>query len=333
MLAQSPIRACLRGARQALDRGAYAEYARTRLGELDRHEHDPSRRSPGRRLAKALPSPTLPRSASSARFEVVLTSQGAPAVRDAQAGEVMHPVVGAVVESERLYVAQSHLGERLAESGGPFTLFDVGLGAGSNALAALRAARAAPACARRLLLLSFERDLGALELACSESGAHALGLSCPDRAALCALLSAGVHEEPRASWRLLPGDLLETLLSESARADLVFWDPYSPRVNPELWTVLAFRRLRERCGEAASVFTYSTATSVRAALLLSGFYVGVGNPSGPKQETTAAATRKELLARPLEARWLERLDRSSAPLPADAPGDALERLRAHPQFR
>jgi queuine tRNA-ribosyltransferase len=142
-----------------------------------------------------------------------------------------------------------------------------------------------------------------------------------------------MHEEPRASWRLLPGDLLETLVSERAKADLVFWDPYSPRVNPDLWTVLAFRRLRERCLEEAAVFTYSTATSVRAALLLSGFFVGVGDPSGPKQETTAAATRRDLLARPLEARWLERLDRSSAPLPADAPSDALELLRAHPQFR
>ena len=55
--------------------------------------------------------------------------------------------------------------------------------------------------------------------------------------------------------------------------------------------------------------------------------------SGPKQETTAAAAGPGLLARPLDARWLARLARSSAPFPPDAPGDALDRVRAHPQFR
>jgi queuine tRNA-ribosyltransferase len=97
--------------------------------------------------------------------------------------------------------------------------------------------------------------------------------------------------------------------------------------------VAAFRRLRERCGPDATVFTYSTATSVRSALLLAGFFVGVGDPSGPKQETTAAAARPELLARPLDRRWLARLDRSSSPFPADADADALALVRAHPQFR
>ncbi len=325
--------ALMRGAREAIEAGGYQAYARAQLEALDRHEHDPSRRPPGRRTAPPLPSPGLPATAAGGRFEVVLTSQGAPAVRDAEAGEVMHPVVGAAVESERLYVAQSRLRERLAGGGGPLTLLDVGLGAGSNALAALRAARAAPPGARRLELWSFERELGALQLAASPAGAAALELCDEDQAALRALLAQGAHREEGASWRLLLGDLLATLPGQPLQADLVFWDPFSPRVNPGLWSVGAFRLLRERCGPEAAVFTYSTATSVRSALLLAGFFVGVGDPSGPKQETTTAAVRPELLARPLDGRWLARLDRSSSPFPADAPGDALERVRAHPQFR
>ena len=86
------------------------------------------------------------------------------------------------------------------------------------------------------------------------------------------------------------------------------------------------------CGPRADLYTYSTATATRAALLLAGFYVGVGDPSGPKEQTTAAATDPTLLARPLDGRWLSRLERSSAPFPADAPPDALDRIRAHPQF-
>ncbi len=332
----------LRGARAAVEAGRYAAYARSRLEAIDRHEHDPSRRPPGRRLPPAIwrgsqeagpPEPSARLAPAGARFQIVLTAQGAPSVRDAAAGEVMHPVVGAAVESERLYAAQSRLRERLGEPGPPLALFDVGLGAGSNALAALRAARQAAPGGRGLLVLSFERELGALELAASEAGAAALGLGALDLAAVRALLERGEHEEARIRWRLLQGDVAETLPRTPDEADLIFWDPFSPRVNPGLWTCAVFGALRRRCGPAAVLFTYSTATSVRTALLLAGFHVGVGDASGPKQETTAAATRASLLARPLDARWLSRLERSSAPFPPDAPPDALARVRAHPQFQ
>jgi queuine tRNA-ribosyltransferase len=272
---------------------------------------------------------------------VVRTALGAPAVRDAEAGEVMHPVVGAAVESERLYVAQSRLRQRLAEPGPCLVVYDVGLGAGSNALATLRAGRA-PESRRALHVVSFERELAAATLAASAPGAAALQLAPEDAAALAALLRDGRHEAPGTAgregaatlrWTLQRGDVQETLPRCEVRADVVFWDPFSPKVNPALWTLSAFRAVHDRCGPAATLYTYSTATAVRAALLLAGFFVGVGDPSGPKEQTTAASTDPALLARPLDARWLERLSRSSAPFPDDAPPDALARIRAHPQFR
>jgi queuine tRNA-ribosyltransferase len=112
----------------------------------------------------------------------------------------------------------------------------------------------------------------------------------------------------------------------------VFWDPFSPKVNGALWTVGAFSRLAARCAPGATLFTYSAATATRTALLLAGFGVGRGDASGPKVETTAAALPPALPARPLDARWLERLARSSAPFPVDAPRGALERIRGLPQF-
>jgi queuine tRNA-ribosyltransferase len=337
----------VRGAREAIDAGRYAAYAREKLEAIDRHEHDPARRAPGRRrviaLAATATSPSPPASGprphpsppppNGHRFELVLTSLGVPAVRDAILGEVMHPVVGPAVESERLYVAQSRLRERLAQVGPPLVLFDVGLGAGSNALAALAAAEGLAGPGRRLELVSFEADPRALELATSEDGAARLGLSPPALTAARALLARGTYESPRARWRLVLGDVREALAGEAGPADLVFWDPFSPKANPELWTLSAFSALRARCGDRAALFTYSTATAARSALLLAGFHVGAGDPSGPKQETTAAATDPALLARPLDHRWLARLARSSARFPPDAPPDALERVRAHPQFR
>jgi queuine tRNA-ribosyltransferase len=361
----------VRAARQAIEEGRYAAFARAKLAELDRHEHDPAGRPPGRRNVPRLPPlppgavhgegnasasasasaevaaaaaaggpSAAPGSASAcnpeataptARWHLVLTSLGIPAVRDAEAGEVMHPIVGPSVESERLYVAQSRLAARLAEPGPRLVLFDVGLGAASNALAALAAAeRAAPG--RALEIVSFERETGALALAASDEGAAALGLDRSARAAALELLTRGRHERPRVLWRLALGELLETLPAEPSRAEVIFWDPFSPKVNPTLWTFGAFVAARARCAERATLFTYSTATATRSALLLAGFFVGAGDPSGPKDATTAAATETSLLARPLDARWLSRLARSSAPFPPDAPADALDRIRAHPQF-
>jgi len=338
----------VRDARTAIEEGRYAAYAREKLSAIDRHEHDPSGRPPGRRgmptatstriaTPSPSPSPTLTSTSTSTptpvpRFQLVTTSLGVAAVRDAEAGEVMHPIIGPAVESERLYVAQSRLPSLVAAPGPRLVLLDVGLGAGSNALAALRAAEAA-AEGRGLEIVSFERDLGALALAVSDEGAARLGLDTTARDAGRALLARGRFESRRVVWRLVLGDALETLRGEDARAELVYWDPFSPKANPGLWTCAAFAAARARCAERAALYTYSTATATRAALLLAGFFVGQGDPSGPKEQTTAAATDPALLARPLDARWLARLERSSAPLPKDAPADAMERIRAHPQFR
>ncbi|HYG66478.1 MAG TPA: tRNA guanosine(34) transglycosylase Tgt, partial [Anaeromyxobacteraceae bacterium] len=94
----------MRGARRAIEEGRYGAFAKERLAAIDRHEHDPHRRPPGAR--PAAPAPEGP------RWEIVTTA-GGPAVRDRDAGEIMHPVVGAATESEQLYVAQSRLAARL----------------------------------------------------------------------------------------------------------------------------------------------------------------------------------------------------------------------------
>lgn len=323
----------MRRARAAIAAGRYAAFLGTTLAAIDRHEHDVRARVPGRRAeqtsASSEPAAPLP------RFAIVATTSGAPAVLDREAGEVMHPGLGAAAEAEHLYVAQSRLGARLAQGGAPLVLFDVGLGAAANALAALRCARAAPAGARRLALFSFERDLGALAHAAAQDGAARLQWSAADRAAALALLEHGAYDEPQVSWRLLQGDVLDTLARAPQCADLVFWDPWSPRTNPELWTTRAFAALRDHCAPGAELFTYSRATAVRSALLLAGFHVGVGAVVGNK-ETTAAALPPALPVQPLDLRWLTRLQRSSAALPSDVAAAevpaAFRQIAAHPQF-
>ncbi|WP_394825490.1 MnmC family methyltransferase [Pendulispora albinea] len=268
------------------------------------------------------------------RCEVVTTRSGVRAMRDGETGELMHPVVGPQVEAEQLYVAPSRLAQRLNEGAeGALVLLEVGLGAGSNAAAAWKLSERMPQTARRLTMVSFDRTLAAFELALAEEHAADFGLQGDAATAARTLLASGACETARTSWRLVLGELPFTLASmPPSMADVVFWDPFSPRANPTLWTVAAFAALRRLCRAGATVHTYSRATATRSALLLAGFAVGRGESTGEKAETTVAAVDASDLERPLDGRWLERLARSSAPLPSDAPPDALERIRAMPQF-
>jgi queuine tRNA-ribosyltransferase len=269
-----------------------------------------------------------------ARHEVVTTRGGARAVRDRKTGELMHPVVGPRVEAEKLYVGASRLEARLREPGiETLVLLDVGLGAGSNAIAAWKVSERLPASARRLEIVSFDHTTAALELAASDEHAAAFGFEGSAARAAHALLGSGRVETPRSVWRLETGELPSTLARVPPHAaDVVFWDPFSPRANPELWTMAAFAALRLACRNGATVHTYSAATATRSALLLAGFAVGVGDDTFAGKQTTQAAVGIEGLARPLDRRWLERLARSSAALPADAPADALARIAGASQF-
>ncbi len=256
---------------------------------------------------------------------------GAVAVRDLATGEVMHPGVGPLVEAEFLYVRQSRLEDRLRETGGAtLVVFDIGMGAGSNAVATRAVSERAPAHAARLELVSFERDPSALRFALKH--ADVFGLDGENGEAARALLDRGYHDSARTRWRLAWGDVLDALARETSRADIVLWDPFSPRANPSLWTVAAFTAIRRVAGSGCTLFTYSASTAVRVALLLAGWSVGVGDAIGDKAATTAAAVRASDLARPLDRRWLSRLSRADVPLPVDAPADVVERVGGAPQF-
>ena len=266
--------------------------------------------------------------------EVVVTRGGARAMLDRITGEVMHPVVGPLIEAAALYVEPSCLAERLRRHApAPLVLFDVGLGAGSNALAAWRASEALGPSARCLEIVSFDRSLAALRLAASPAHAAAFGFDGDAGRAAAALDAEHRHETARTLWHVHLGELPDVFAAAPAGSvDVVFWDPFSPRANPALWTVAAFAALRRVCREGATVHTYSRATSTRSALLLAGFAVGIGATTGADKPTTIAAVDLGDLQQPLDRRWLQRLSRSSAPLPLDAPADALMRIGKLPQF-
>jgi tRNA U34 5-methylaminomethyl-2-thiouridine-forming methyltransferase MnmC len=268
-------------------------------------------------------------------FEIVTLRSGPRAVKELASGEIMHPAIGPWAEANHLYVEQSRLVELLQRPASePLRIYDVGLGGAANAAAALSCASAlGSAQARALEIVSFDRTLEPLRLALGNPDAFPFLV--PFREAAERLAERRAWEGPRARWQLRLGDALEQLDDAPAPADSVFFDPFSPKANPDLWTLTAFRALRSRLGANGLLITYSASTAVRVTLLLAGFFVGAGVGVGAKGETTVAATGLDALRQPLGARWLARWSRSPKrePLGNTEEGDVEGRLRAHPQFR
>lgn len=287
-------------------------------------------------------------SSSEAPFSLVRLPNGTHSVRTRAYAETMHPAVGPAAEADALYVNQLQLKSRLAAHAGEFVIWDIGLGAGANILAALRSA---PFRSGRLRLLSFDLDLAPLQFAW-ENRAQ-LGYFTGFEDAVASLLTDGQvtfeHAGQTVEWTFHAGNfpiLLHAAVRSSARwpaPSAILFDAFSPAKNPEMWTAALFADLY--AGLSADVpcnlATYSRSTHFRVALLLAGFYVGSGQGTGQKEETTLAANDSKLLAQPLPAAWLERIRRSSSaeplwePVYRQAPlgEETLARLRQHPQFR
>lgn len=284
-----------------------------------------------------------------AAYRIVSVGKGLCSVHDAAYGQTCHPGVGPAAEAESLYVRQTRLHERLASASDPFVAWDVGLGSAANAVALLHAARLSP---REIHLVSFDRTLDPLRFALSHTKSlpHLVGWEEP----LGELVEAGVatfsNDQCRVRWQFqggdFPGRVRSALEALPHRAlpppDLILYDPFSPAANAEMWTLPLFTGLRQLVlpPRPCLLPTYSRSTLVRVTLLLAGFWVGAGHPTGAKEETTLAATDPSLIERPLDRRWLDRALRSHSAEPLMAPPyrqrplseESRSLLLAHPQF-
>jgi queuine tRNA-ribosyltransferase len=285
-------------------------------------------------------TPKKPKRQVLGHYEIHTAFEGFASIRHIHSGEIMHSRTPPMEEAQRLYIDQSRLSERLREAeSGPLVIWDVGLGAGANAMAAIACYEQQEQPVRDLHIVSFENDLDSMRLAFQNNTQFRyLRHSGP-----AAILKEGAWQSkthPGLAWTLMQGNFLETLGAAPLPPDLIYYDLFSGKTNAEAWTLAAFHRLFEVCRERrVELFTYTCSTASRVALLAAGFYVARGRSAGAKMETTIALTpgavrdHHELLA----DEWLGKWKRSSARFPADLPAadhSAWEEvILQHPQFR
>ncbi len=280
-------------------------------------------------------------------YKLVQLTNGEHSVHSFAYGETMHPGVGPVQEAKALYVDQLKLRERLKNHHGEFVVWDVGTGGAANVLTFFRSTQDIKAEVR---VVSFENTLEPLRFALENS--EKLGYFSGYEKNVSDLLSGKTrvefqNENQKVRWEIHERDF-PALLKNVSRTELsqphaIFFDPFSPKKNPAMWTAPLFADLFRLLDpqRPCSLATYSRSTIIRASLLLAGFFVGAGKSTGPKEETTIAANTLDLLDAPLDKSWLERARRSESAEPLWEPiyrqeklsNATFEKIKAHPQFQ
>ncbi|MGH7965265.1 MAG: tRNA guanosine(34) transglycosylase Tgt [Candidatus Binatia bacterium] len=330
----------LRGIRESILRGDFLSYYEQKRIELVRNDEE----NPGRPPKKAKTT----RPARLGNYEIHRSAQGFVSLRHVSSGEVMHSVNPPREEAHTLYIEQSFLAARLIKRQAlveALVIWDVGLGAAFNAMAAIHCFERCYAAQggntlRPLHVVSFECDLDSLILAAKNPGCFPhLRHGAPGK---ILTNSQWEHASGLLQWELRKGDFRDCL-EAAPIPDLIFYDPFSAKTNSALWTAEIFARIFQRCTpKSAELYTYSVSTAVRVALLTVGFFVAEGVGTGPKSATTIAFTRATgaaehpLSPRLLGPQWLTRWRRSQEKLPATLAKEEQPRfeqcIEAHPQF-
>jgi tRNA U34 5-methylaminomethyl-2-thiouridine-forming methyltransferase MnmC len=211
--------------------------------------------------------------------KLVQTQDGTFTLRHPDYDEEFHSNKGARFEANSLYMDASGFRRHLRDTDDPRSLavLDVGLGLGYNALATIESWMQGKG-AQDLLLISLEQTADLVAAVADPSCAWKQGWSSHWQVWSAALQDElrwqATFTHPQSSrtlrWQVLVGDAREADLSSFA-FDYIWQDAFSPRKNPELWSIAWFEKLCASSHPSVQLVTYSVARMVRDHMEAAGW--------------------------------------------------------------
>lgn len=158
-------------------------------------------------------------------------------------------------------------------------ILDICFGLGYNSAAAIDTIkRINPEC--RIMIYAFEKDRDILDRT---------GEVNPEfenyEIIRAAAVSHGVRRD-NVSMDIFFGDARQRIREPDVLADAVFFDPFSPRNQPSMWTREFFSDICKKMKQGAILATYSCARVVRGNLKAAGFEVKDGPIVGRRSPST-----------------------------------------------
>lgn len=187
------------------------------------------------------------------RFELRPTSDGSLTVYDHEVKECYKSRHAARLEAEYVFFRPGVLENPFYESAKPFRVLELGFGLGTNFLHLL---------SRNFQgeFVSIERDMAGVQFFLSQESAEELAL----------LVSKGTWENHRLSARILKDDFhsaMDRLKAEGFLAHAIFFDPFSPKANPESWTSSLFEKAASLLAPGGRLVTYSVSRAAKDAAI------------------------------------------------------------------
>ena len=198
--------------------------------------------------------------------------------------DIYHSAAGAWRQAEHVFLNGNQLPQRWAGCA-QFVIVETGFGLGTNFLATWAAWSKDPQRCQKLHFVSIEKhplrqqDLRQIWLANSEKifGAEDKASAYPIRRTLIDQLTAqwptltpGLHRlvfaQGQVTLTLALGDIEQILPRLRLGADAFYLDGFSPRKNPEMWSLAVCKGLARLARTQATLATYSCAASVREHL-------------------------------------------------------------------
>ncbi|MBL1178611.1 tRNA (5-methylaminomethyl-2-thiouridine)(34)-methyltransferase MnmD [Pantanalinema sp. GBBB05] len=200
------------------------------------------------------------------------TEDGSFTFFSAEFGETFHSDQGARSEAFLKFAQATNLAQRSQQDS--LRLLDVCYGLGYNTAAALETIWSVnPDC--RVEVVGLELDATVPQAAIAPPLIDAWT---PTTQAILHTIALEHHyTTPRLQARLLIGDArqtIQTLTQSSFLADAIFFDPFSPRRCPQLWTVEFFTQVVRCLSPTGRLATYSRSACVRSAMMAAGLVIG-----------------------------------------------------------
>lgn len=214
----------------------------------------------------------------------ITTDDSSITFHNSEVDEHYHTTTGALQEAIEKHVLPSKI-VTFAKASSEVVIADVCFGLGYNSIVALtKIWEANPDC--HVTLFAFENDKEILKQIHTIPFPKAYRLTALK---ILQLLEKKTYEDQTLSATLFTGDFREELQQLApGELDAVFFDPFSPKKQPELWTKDVFALVYDKMIKGGSLTTYSCAKHVREHMKHAGFIVTDGPCVGRKSPATIA---------------------------------------------
>ncbi len=205
-----------------------------------------------------------------------LTGDGSFTFFSEDFGESFHSLQGARAEAFSKFVVATELRTKAHDR--HLRVLDICYGLGYNTAAALETTWAVnPECQVELYALELDATVPQAAIAPPLLD----GWSSTVQAVLQQMALTYACSLPHLTATLLLGDARQTiqmLCASGWQADAIFFDPFSPRRCPQLWTIEFFARVARCLAPDGKLATYSRSAAVRSAMRSAGFCLGTLPP-------------------------------------------------------